>query len=130
MREILFKGKAKHNNQWYFGYLNYDKTRKEYYILEDFGNFPAPMHEETICQYIGILDMYGAKIFENDIVEINGEIGVIEFDSDDAAFKIITDDTIYGLEGHKICCVEVMGNLYGNTEKEESFRKARGKMNG
>lgn len=67
MREIEFRGKAKHNNKWYFGDLNYHESRKEHYILEDFGSFPAPIQDETVGQYTGRKDKNGIKLYEGDI---------------------------------------------------------------
>lgn len=78
-REILFRAKRKDNNEWVYGY--YSKTDLGTFInqyrvdyddectyCEDYEVIP-----ETVCEYIGLKDKKGMKIFENDIV--NGITG-------------------------------------------------------
>ena len=67
-REILFKAKRLDNGEWVEGYLSYNNARSQYYIMDDVNAFPIPVREETVCEYIGIHDKNGTKIFENDIV--------------------------------------------------------------
>lgn len=83
MREILFKGKRIDNGEWVFGSM---------VLLEDNGKFILPSNSkayvpegrsvicscefreidpQTVCQYTGMNDEYGNKIFENDIIWIS-----------------------------------------------------------
>ena len=78
MREIKFRGKAKHNDKWYFGDLNYHESRKEHYILKDFGSFPAPIQDDTIGQYTEFKDKNGVKIYEGDVIECKNYYGKIK----------------------------------------------------
>lgn len=84
MREILFKAKRKDNNEWTYGDLIqlYDGRRfiidnKFGACIDDKGNFintekpfVNEVIPETICQYIGLTDKNGVKIFENDKCKI------------------------------------------------------------
>lgn len=76
MREILFKAKRKDNGEWVEGYYRRipcmglhghyimpqnPKNRMEQYAIDP----------DTICQYTGLTDKNGKKIWENDILKAN-----------------------------------------------------------
>lgn len=83
-REILFRGKHIHaipgnehlNGRWVKGYLSdkdyiYDKSLEGEFLVD----------EDTICQYIGLTDKNGKKIWENDIVQAGLYKGTVEYEN-------------------------------------------------
>ena len=89
MREIEFKGIRKDNGKWAYGDLIHGVNHKagNIYILPTLGGV-LPMLEcdpldgyevipETVCQWTGLLDKQGSKIFEGDIFQYRKHDGYL-----------------------------------------------------
>ncbi len=130
-REILFRGKHIHsipgnehlNGTWVHGYLSdenyiYDKSLEGEFLID----------EDTICQYTGLTDKNGKKIFEGDVVKDSaGVCGEVKFGLYTAGFSIsdinqgfyieFPEESLYRKElGYWESKVVVIGNIYDNPE--------------
>lgn len=158
MREILFKGKRKDNGEWVEGDLlhndntNYPMTligslilsRNKYtdeICIDGYGLIEVD--PETVCQYTGLKDKNGKKIWEGDIVRFEGygympevEIGEVVFSRgcfgveylsklykalghNDKSFHRIGKTSKWrdmGASGIITYTYEVLGNIFDNPE--------------
>lgn len=130
-REILFRGKHIHamdsnehlNGTWVHGYLSdkdyiYDKSLDGEFLVD----------ENTICQYTGLTDKNGKKIFEGDVVKDSaGVCGEVKFGLYAAGFSIpdtnqgfyieFPEKSLYREElGYWRNKIVVVGNVFDNPE--------------
>ena len=149
MREILFKGKRKDNGEWVEGHLIQspymgevrswistpeDKTRLRA-IATYYGDWRAvEVGTDTICQYTGLTDKTGNKIWENDILSVvligknkeEKENCIVRFGRKAEIFKLdlgfyvewtktnyLRMDICYWTENRE---VEVIGNIFDNPD--------------
>lgn len=139
MREILFKAKRKDNGEWVAGSL----VRSED-VDDDFKVIIIPLKESwmyteeysndigfegwykvdptTLCQYTGLTDKNGRKIWENDIVkwkfkepwEEKYHTSQVFWDSSYSAFKITVSHRFAKL--WREVKYEVIGNIFDDSE--------------
>lgn len=151
MREILFKAKRIDNGEWVEGHY-YKMSETIYCFKEDYERKPVPEHHyilqermtdwglpnqmvqieidpETLCQFTGLTDKNGKRIWESDVVWLvyNGEehIYQIVWDNSELDFKATNGEENYGSNfEYLLCCdeIEVIGNIFDNKEllQEES----------
>ena len=129
-REILFKAKIKDNGKWVEGYYleQYDTFgKKEYFIFhsnKDGGWRKVEIDHDTLCQYTGLTDKNGRKIWENDIVKRTDlhvvsepSVGFIEYDLENTSFLIHWMDKVeYSPTYHWKDRLEVIGNIFDNSD--------------
>ena len=133
MREILFKAKRVDNGDWVEGCLVIDHSRSnlfEYRMqpVESGVLYAPPINPETLCQFTGLYDKYGNKIWENDIVKTVSDIyAQVKFGLYTTGFALeecnqgfyveFSDETYLRHElGYWNNKVEVRGNIFDNKE--------------
>ena len=126
MREILFRAKRIDDGKWVEGGLDHCVVVGETHIRRTEDNLSTTTYKivpKTVCQYTGLADKDGRKIFEGDICKIHSgpideEDGCfsVEWDEGDARFALysvgLTVD-FGNYHGHEC---EVIGNILDNPD--------------
>lgn len=152
MREILFKAKRVDNGEWVEGYY----IRDQYHIggkdiifyrkdSDRFTVYTNIIDIETLCQFTGLCDKNGKKIWENDILMCHGnpkdlakvlfgEFGVINIETSSIVdkvvgwhYEVVPTDAISRCEPFcwpmpltkdyiDRCEMEVVGSIFDNPE--------------
>lgn len=135
-REILFKAKRKDNGEWVEGQYVYitnplteDGKTIRHLICNGTNIFNDLIDPDTLCQFTGLTDKNGKKIWENDILSIHAYsydepeddyFGVVTYCKKDACWSLNNNEKY----GEIICecfgsyTTEIInhGNIFDNPE--------------
>lgn len=123
MREILFKAKRKDNGKWVKGDAIHEPIGMSIRYEKNGMSVRVPVDPDTLCQYTGLTDKNGQKIWENDILRRDGYWDMrIEFEN--GAFMVRNADKIQyinrvtytSISTFDIKEYEVIGNIFDNPE--------------
>ena len=147
MREILFKAKSVQTGEWIEGYFAIicektviiEKESEKYYSIDDEknsrGNRIIEINPETLCQFTGLCDKNGKKIWENDILKTwSDEYAQVKFGFYNTGFAIgnynqgfyaaFSEDSYYRHELGYWCKESyVLGNIFDNKELLQQERR-------
>lgn len=113
MREILFRGKQVGNGKWIEGGY-YENNTGKYIISPAFAAYL--IIPDTDCQFTGLTDKNGVKIFEGDIVRYGDTIHRVVFEQRNgtAYFGLVyaACETLPFGHYQDLKQIEVIGNIY------------------
>lgn len=132
-REILFKAKTC-NGEWVEGYYVYVDYLDKHYIVANckehngiYGMLSMKDYEvkpDTLCQFTGLTDKHGNKIWENDIVFVTDDednsgmvdtgIGEIDFLKGLWYISGYVQNSLYDI--NECYQIEVIGNIFDNAD--------------
>lgn len=120
-REILFKGKRVDNGEWIFGDLiqndKHTSIRLKTYRANN-GWLTYEVNPETVCQFTGLLDKNGNKIFEWDICIVESTFSLVGgtykifYDSSIAQFILVQMDEFNAINFNESYYYEIIGNIH------------------
>lgn len=128
MREILFKAKRLDNGEWVQGYIMRHPSAVQigesspWYIHvppidpDDSGGV-FNVDPDTVCQYTGLTDKNGAKIFEGDkLSDKYGDTGVVKFGWSYGACGFFCEGVVDDITDNDLL---VIGNIYDKEADHE-----------
>lgn len=133
MREIWFKAKRISDGEWVEGFYvmystsiahPYSHTNGDHYIITVPHNYKYQVDPETVCQYTGLTDKNGKKIFEGDIIK-DIDYGIMRCMYLHGSFVWYKEDGFHIKCMNYIPVIEVIGNIFDNKELLERRQYAK-----
>lgn len=124
LREIEFRGKEFHymTSVWIFGF--YDGSGSCSRIIDSDGNFHLVL-PETVCQFTGLLDNKGNRVYEGDVVALrldyhtSKHIGVVKWQC--SGGYIVWSERESGIRVWDGSITKVLGNVFDNPALKSKF---------
>lgn len=112
MREILFKAKRWSDGKWVYGDLNHLQDSVIIHWYNNGCRVADEVDPSTVCEYTGLKDKNGKRIFEGDNVYDPHEnsIYTVEWNENNAIFQMAHDWRRRSVETAYYC--EIIGNIY------------------
>lgn len=126
IREYLYKAKRIDNGEWVEGLPSYDATGRvseiEIYDKNDGAEFYA-IDPSTTCEYTGLQDKNGKRIFEGDIYHLGDKniLYVVVWHDTSLIGKQVRTSSYAGLSCWQDR-IEIIGNVFDNPELLEVER--------
>jgi uncharacterized phage protein (TIGR01671 family) len=124
MREVLFRAKRIDNGEWIEGFYEIRHCALDNIKHLIFWSTSATVWEyaeidpETLCQFTGLTDKHGNKIWENDIVKdfVNGDVYSCKWNHSNCEYELWNDKESFGLGYAALYNYQVMGTIFDNPE--------------
>lgn len=123
--EIEFKAQRIDNKEWVYGYFIKNKNGEcyikdtDYNVTNGKNNLiPYEVIPETVCQYIGVKDKNGKKVYDNDKVKLHQFL----FDGNEIENEL-TGYVSYHKNTACYCISQIENNFY---EKNTGYKKGEG----
>lgn len=124
-REHIFKAKRLDNGEWVEGYLTQDTICSFHgtYLAMTIHEIPQGIYDgmyhevipETVCEYTGLTDKNGTKIFEGDIMQLcSGTYPCLVY-WDDRGFSWLQNNKRREIDLTR-GKMSIIGNIYDNPE--------------
>lgn len=129
MIEVLFRAKRLDNGEWIEGYYaskgKGTDLEKHFIVSSTFDSntnaYPfyftdIEVDPKTVCQYTGLTDKNGRKIFVGNIVKIGLEHYEVWWNCDSSSITLSSENESRGLYLSHNETIEVIGNIFDNPE--------------